>query len=135
MNPEWMGDPRFKNRILMAMEHADELDSLVQVWLLDHTKEEVFAICREQQITFAPVRDIAEVARDPHFEERGYYVEIERSPTGMLRYPGAPYQLSETPWRMDQPAPLLGEHNEEIYCGRLGYSRDDLEQLHANGVI
>jgi len=62
----YMGDPRFKNRILMAMEHADELDSLVQVWLLDHTKEEVFAICREQQITFAPVRDIAEVARDPH---------------------------------------------------------------------
>ncbi|UCG82828.1 MAG: CoA transferase [Dehalococcoidia bacterium] len=134
-NPEWMKDERFQNRILMAMEHADELDALVQAWLIDHTKEEVFDICREKQITFAPIRDVAEVARDPHFEERGYFVDIDNSQTGIMRYPGAPYKMSETPWCLDRPAPLLGVHNLEIYGERLGYSTRDIEKLQESGVI
>ncbi len=133
--PEWMGDPRFENRIIMALEHADELDALVTAWLLDHTKDEIFQICREKGITFAPVRDVAEVAADPHFEVRGYFVEMDRRHTGTLKYPGAPYRLSETPWRFKAPAPTLGEHNEEIYCGRLGYSKEELVQLRRANVI
>lgn len=134
-NPEWMGDSRFKDRILMAWQHADEVDSLVEVWLIDHTKEEIFDICRQQQITFAPVRSVDEVAHDPHFAERGYFVEIERPHTGMLKYPGAPYKFSETPWQLTRPAPVLGEHNEEIYCARLGYSKAELARLQGDGVI
>jgi len=134
-SPEWMKDERFRDRIMMAWQYADEVDSLVETWLLDHTKEEIFDICRQNQITFAPVRDVAEVAHDPHFEERGYFVEMDRSSIGVLKYPGAPYKLSETPWRLYRPAPLLGEHNEEIYCSRLGYSKDELEKLRADGVI
>jgi crotonobetainyl-CoA:carnitine CoA-transferase CaiB-like acyl-CoA transferase len=134
-NPEWMKDERFRNRIMMAMEHADELDALVQAWLIDHTKEEVFDICREKQITFAPIRDVAEVARDPHFEERLYFIDIDHSEAGKLRYPGAPYKMSETEWRLGKPAPLLGEHNEEIYKGRLGYSMEDIKKLQESGVI
>ena len=134
-NPEWMGDPRFRDRIAMAWEYADEVDSLVEAWLIEHTKEEIFEMCRERQITFAPVRDIAEVAHDPHFEERGYFVEIDRPRTGTMKYPGAPYKLSETPWQLRRPAPLLGEHDEEIYSGRLGYSREDLARLRRGGII
>jgi crotonobetainyl-CoA:carnitine CoA-transferase CaiB-like acyl-CoA transferase len=134
-SPEWMNDPRFKDRIVMALEHADELDSLVEAWLIDHTKDEIFEICRQRQITFAPVRDVAEVARGPHFDEREYFVEKERASTGALRYPGAPYKLSETPWQLGRPAPLLGEHNQEVYCGRLGYSREDLVKLREAGII
>ena len=133
--PEWMGDPRFENRIVMAMEHADELDALVMTWLLDHTKDEIFQICREKQITFAPIRDLAEVATDPHFEEREYFVEIDRRHVGTMKYPGAPYRLSETPWQLKSPAPTLGEHNEEIYCGRLGYSKEDLARLRSGNII
>jgi len=133
--PEWMGDPRFQNRIIMALEHADEVDALVTSWLLDHTKDEIFQICREKQITFAPVRDIAEVAANPHFEARGYFVEMDRRHTGTLRYPGSPYRLSETPWVLVAPAPTLGEHNEEVYCGRLGYSKEELVHLRRANVI
>lgn len=134
-SPEWMGDPRFRDRIMMAWQYADEVDALVEVWLIDHTKEEIFEICRERQITFAPVRSIDEVARDPHFEARGYFVEIDRPHTGVLKYPGAPYQLSETPWLLKKPAPLLGQHNEDVYCGRLGYSKDDLIKMREGGII
>jgi crotonobetainyl-CoA:carnitine CoA-transferase CaiB-like acyl-CoA transferase len=133
--PEWMGDPRFANRIVMAMEHADEVDALVMAWLLDHGKDEIFQMCRERQITFAPVRDMAEVANDPHFETRAYFVEMDRRHTGTLKYPGAPYRLSQTPWELGAPAPTLGEHNEDIFCGRLGYSKRDLARLRAGNII
>ncbi len=134
-SPEWMADPRFRDRIAMAWQYADEVDSLVQTWLLDHTKDEIFQICREKQITFAPVRSVAEVAHDPHFEARGYFVEADRKYAGTLRYPGAPYKLSETPWELGSPAPTLGQHNEDIYSGRLGFSGEDLVRLRRAGVI
>lgn len=133
--PEWMGDERFRDRIMMAWQYADEVDSLVETWLVDHTKEEIFRMCREGQITFAPVRDIDEVMNDPHFAERGYFVEMDREYVGTLKYPGAPYQLSETAWRLAKPAPSLGEDNEEIYCKRLGYSREELVRLRRGGII
>jgi crotonobetainyl-CoA:carnitine CoA-transferase CaiB-like acyl-CoA transferase len=133
--PEWMTDERFRDRIMMSWQYADEVDALVETWLVDHTKEEIFRMCREGQITFAPVRDIDEVMNDPHFKERGYFVEMDRKYAGKLTYPGAPYQLSETAWQLMRPAPLLGEHNEEIYCNRLGYSREELVKLRRTGII
>lgn len=133
--PEWMGDERFRDRIMMAWQYADEVDSLVETWLVDHTKEEIFQMCREGQITFAPVRDIDEVMNAPHFAERGYFVEIDRKYAGRLKYPGAPYQLSETAWELARPAPTLGEHNEEIYRGRLGYSKEEVVRLRQGGII
>ncbi|MGB2855298.1 MAG: CoA transferase, partial [Dehalococcoidia bacterium] len=74
-------------------------------------------------------------ASDPHLSERGFFATTDRDDTGTLKYPGAPYKFSKTPWALNRPAPLLGEHNEEIYCGRLGYSREDLVALRRAGVI
>jgi len=133
--PEWMPDPRFRDRIMVALEHADEMDAMVEALIIGKTKDELFEICRRDQITFAPVRSIDEVAHDSHFAERGYFVEKDRAKTGVLKYPGAPYKLSQTPWQFNRPALLLGEHNEEIYCGRLGYSREDLVRLRKSGII
>jgi len=134
-NPEWMHDERFRNRIVMAFQHADEADALVQALLIDYTREELFEICRRDQITFAPIRDIAEVANDPHFAARGYFIEMDRSHVGSIKYPGAPYQFSATPWQLNTPAPTLGEHNEEIICRHLGYSKDDIVAMRQGGII
>jgi crotonobetainyl-CoA:carnitine CoA-transferase CaiB-like acyl-CoA transferase len=133
--PAWTNEERFQNRIIMAMEHADEADALVTTWLLDHTKDEIFQICRDKQITFAPVRSVAEVADAAHFKERAYFVEMDRPHTGSLQYPGAPYMLSETPWRLKAPAPTLGQHNEEVYSGRVGYSEEELVTLRRGNII
>ena len=47
----------------------------------------------------------------------------------MLTYPGVPYRFSEIQREAPVAAPLLGQHNEEIYCGRLGYTKRDLDKL------
>jgi crotonobetainyl-CoA:carnitine CoA-transferase CaiB-like acyl-CoA transferase len=48
---------------------------------------------------------------------------------------GVPYHLSESPGHLERLGPELGEHNEEVYCGQLGLSADDLEALRREGVI
>jgi crotonobetainyl-CoA:carnitine CoA-transferase CaiB-like acyl-CoA transferase len=69
-----------------------------------------------------------------HFKERGYFVEVDHPITGPKLYPGAPMKLSETPYQISR-APVLGEHNEEIYCQRLGYTKDDLVRMKGEGVV
>ena len=134
--PDWYADdPRFKDRWVNSLEHADELDGLLEPWLMKYTMEEIFEMCQQRHIPFAPVRSISKAANDSHFKERSYFEEIERKETGTIKYPGAPYKLSKTPWKVERPAPMFGEHNEEIYCRRLSYSRDELVQLRQKGII
>ena len=61
-------------------------------------------------------------------------MDIEHPATGKLKCPGAPFRTNEMPWRVRRPAPLLGQHNKEVY-GELGYSRKDLVRLKETGVI
>ena len=72
---------------------------------------------------------------DEQLTARDFFIEIEHPEAGTLKYPGAPYKLSATPWRMKSPAPLLGEGNEYVYCQTLGYTRQDLVKMRQAGVI
>ena len=131
-SPEWA---LMYDQPMDRYEHKDEMDAYLIEWLMDHTKQEVFDLCFERRIPFIPEYNIEDVMKNPQFEARQYFVEIEHPEAGMLKYPGAPAKLSNTPWRIDRPAPFLSEHNEDIYCKRLGYSEQDLVDLVRAGVI
>jgi crotonobetainyl-CoA:carnitine CoA-transferase CaiB-like acyl-CoA transferase len=134
--PEWYAsDPRFQDRRELSLKYADEMDGLLAPWLTAHTKQEIYGLCREKRVPFAPVRNMEEVVNDEHLKVRDYFVEFDHPVVGKVKYPGAPGNFSETPWAIDRPAPLLGEHNEEVYCNRLGYAREDLEELRNAGAI
>jgi len=70
-----------------------------------------------------------------HLAERGFFVEIDHPKAGKLKYPGAPCKFSSPLWQLKRPAPLLGQHNEEVFCQRLGYTRKELVKLRQAGVI
>lgn len=133
--PEWTQQPRYRDRVAMGTQYPDEVDALLVPWFRERTKEEILALCREKGIPFAPVRDIQEVMNDPHLAARGFFVAVEHAEAGVLEYPSAFYQFSQSPWRIRRPAPLLGEHNEAIFCRRLGYSKEELAALRRAGVI
>lgn len=133
--PEWTKEPRYRDRRAMGMEYPEEVDNLLAPWLMQHTKAELFAMCLKERVPLAPVNTIPELVDNAHLKARDYFVKVEREDTGSLTYPGAPYKFSATPWRISRPAPRLGEHNEEIYCRRLGYSREELVQLRRAGII
>jgi crotonobetainyl-CoA:carnitine CoA-transferase CaiB-like acyl-CoA transferase len=67
--------------------------------------------------------------------ERGFFVDIEQPEIGKLKYPGVPYKFSDLQQEAPQAAPLLGQHNEAIFCGRLGYTKRDLSKLKEARVI
>jgi len=134
--PEWYSsDERFKDRLKAGIEYADVLDRLLSPWLLSHTREEIFERCREKHVPFAPVRNMDEVVNCEHLNKRKYFREIRFSEDRGFRCPGPPIRFSRTLWNFNDTAPCLSEYNEEIYCKRLRYSKDELAQLRRMCVI
>jgi crotonobetainyl-CoA:carnitine CoA-transferase CaiB-like acyl-CoA transferase len=72
---------------------------------------------------------------DPQVQAREMFVEREHPLYGTLKVTGTPLKLSETPGRIETLAPLPGEHNEEIFMGLLGHSKDELAKWAADGVV
>jgi crotonobetainyl-CoA:carnitine CoA-transferase CaiB-like acyl-CoA transferase len=134
-NPEWTQNPRYRDRHAMEDDYPEEVDALLTPWFLERTKKELFELFEKNAVPFAPLYNMADEVSDQHLSERKFFATLDRAEAGVLKYPGAPYKFSKTPWSLERPAPLLGEHNEEIYCGRQGYSKDDLVALRRAGVI
>jgi len=134
-NPEWTKNPRYRDRHAMEDDYPEEVDALLAPWFLERTKKELFELFEKNAVPFAPLYNMADEVSDQHLSERKFFATLDRAEAGVLKYPGAPYKFSKTPWSLERPAPLLGEHNEEIYCGRLGYSKEDLVALRRAGVI
>lgn len=116
-------------------EHRNELRAIANEFLAKLTKEEIYASPLAKECPIGPCYSIAEVVESPQMKYRGFFVEVDHPAAGKLMYPSAPYKFTRTPWHLWQPAPMLGEHNEEIYGNRLGYSRQDLIRLKEKGVI
>ena len=125
-------EPRFAS--ILRYHYADEVEALIQPWLEKHDAQEIFATGQEWRIPFAMVLGIDELMGDPQYEARGFFQEIDHPLAGRLIYPGAPFRMSETPPEARR-APLLGEHNEEVYIGALGLSKDNLTDLKEHGII
>ena len=132
-SPQWSQEPRFRNRTVMNNEYADEVDSYVEEWLLQHTKAELLEMALEHRVPLAPVRGFDEVRSDPSLDT--LFAEIDRPDTGPIAYPGPPYELSGSEVSETRPAPTLGQHNGEIYCGELDYTPEEVAQLYRTGII
>ena len=82
-----------------------------------------------------PLNNMEELLNDPHFQERGFWAEIDHPMAGKLTYPGRLFVSEEMPLEIRRPAPLLGQHNVEVYVEKLGYSQQDLVRLREQGLI
>ncbi|KKK99696.1 hypothetical protein LCGC14_2630140, partial [marine sediment metagenome] len=134
--PKWYAsDDRFKDRLKAGIEYADVLDSLLSPWLMSHTRAEIFSRCREKHVPFTPVRNMDEVVNCEHLNKRGYFKEISFSGMNPFKCPGAPVRFSKSRWDLKHTAPALSEHNDEIYCEHLEYSRAQLAQLRRTHII
>jgi benzylsuccinate CoA-transferase BbsE subunit len=128
-------DPMFEGPSSNRIPYRELLD----VWITDLTSrftvQEIYREGQRRHLAFTPVNTAAAVVRDPQLTARDHFVEVEHPVAGRLRYPGAPYRHSETPWAITRPAPRAGQHNDEIYGGELGVAEDERRALRQGGVI
>ena len=133
-HPEWADNELFKDFTTRA-KYWDALRPLMLEWTMQHTAEEIYRRSQEKGVPLGPVRTANQILKDKQMAAREYFVEIERKNTGKLTYPGVPYRFSDIQQEEPTGAPLLGQHNKEIYCGRLGYTKRDLTKFMEAGII
>ena len=81
------------------------------------------------------VTTVKELIDCPQLAHFNFFSEVDHSLMGKLKYPGVPALLPDTPGQIRSSAPLLGQHNGEIYCEELGYSNEQLNLLRSDGII
>jgi crotonobetainyl-CoA:carnitine CoA-transferase CaiB-like acyl-CoA transferase len=118
------------------LAHRDEVNAIVAAWVADRDAVAALAALDAAEVPTSPVNSVADLFRDPHVASRGNIVQVASAVAGMLSMPGIVPRLTATPGRVMHPGPSRpGEHNEEIYCGRLGLTKDDLAALAARGIV
>jgi crotonobetainyl-CoA:carnitine CoA-transferase CaiB-like acyl-CoA transferase len=127
-------DPRFASAPARR-DRRDEIAAIIQRWTGQRSKAEVVSTLARAGVPAAPVNNVAEMVADPQVQAREMFVELDHPVYGRVKTTGTPLKLSETPGRVRWLAPRPGEHNEEVFVGLLGYSRDDLARWRAEGVI
>jgi CoA:oxalate CoA-transferase len=133
-NPEWAGLELFENRLTRAA-NWDALKLLLQEWVADHSVDELYRAGQARRVPLAPVSTMADLLASEHLKSRGFFAVLDHPEAGRVACPGAPYQFSVTPWTIRRPAPLLGQHNDEVFVDRLGISRTHLAELQQKGVV
>ena len=121
--------------MLCRLKHNDEFNAIFYTWLIEHTKQEVFDEADKVRYPVAPVYTTEELMNNVHYNERNFFAEYEHPVAGKLKYPGPAFNLSEDGYACRMAAPLLGQHNSEIYGEMLGYSQDYLDELKAKKII
>ncbi|MFV0526730.1 MAG: CaiB/BaiF CoA transferase family protein [Acidimicrobiales bacterium] len=102
-NPAWLLDE----------DLPDTADSQLMMWTLTRTRQ---AAMEEAQAEGWPVTAMnrpVDLLTDPHLEARGYFVPTDHPAAGVVRQPGPPWRM-EDGWRLHRPAPLLGQHTDEV---------------------
>ncbi len=131
--PELATDPRFTTREARR-EHQAELSAIIGAWTATLPKEEIYHTLQGLRTVAGYVATVEDLSRSGQLTARHFFQTIDHPATGEGVYPGPLFTLQDTPWQHGR-APLLGEHNVEIYGERLGYSNDALDQLRRNGTI
>ncbi len=107
------------------LERAQRLREAFGQLFETKTKAELLKEAVTGDFMLAPVSTVADLLENPQLKDRDYWVEVEHPELGTtITYPGAPCKLTETPWRIKGRAPLIGEHNNEIYRKDPGLSEE-----------
>ncbi len=136
---EWIDHPILHDDVwadaIFRRTNIDAIDPIVAEWTGPQEKEAVMAEGQRRHIPVEPVYTPCEFLENDQTRARGYLVQADHAGVGQHLYPGAPFRLSASPWALRRPAPLLGQHNAEVYGLELGLSAAQMALLRAGGVI
>ena len=127
-------DSRFADNALRTENHA-ALEPLLAEVLADKTVAEWCEVLVQAGVPSGPLCDVGEVFNDEQIAAREMIVEIDHPIAGRQAMPNSPLKFSQTPIQLQRPAPLLGQHTEEVLRDMLDLGTDEITGLRADGVI
>jgi crotonobetainyl-CoA:carnitine CoA-transferase CaiB-like acyl-CoA transferase len=114
--------------------HIDIITAMFIDFTTRFTAQELFHEGQKRNLVFIPVNDVAALLQDPQLAASHFWMELDHPEVGQLKYPlGIFYSEEVSPARV--AAPQLGQDNQAIYCGELGFTREELVALRAGGII
>ncbi|MBN2034789.1 MAG: CoA transferase [Deltaproteobacteria bacterium] len=127
-------DDRFKDN-LARYRNYPAIDEVVYAWIEDKTVAEAMAILDKAGIPCGRVNDVPASLKIPQVAAREMLVEIDYPGTGTVPVLGVEIKLSRTPGKVARRASFLGEDNEAVYSGLLGYDPGDLKRFREENTI
>jgi benzylsuccinate CoA-transferase BbsE subunit len=138
MVPEYLKD--FDWGVFDMASQTQEMQDLIEVPIASlfkkYTKEGLYNEAQKRGIMLCPVCTSKDILGNTQLKSRDFWVEVSHPELSTsITYPGAFAKLSQTPLKIKHRAPLVGEHNLDIYQGELGLSNSELDALQRSGVI
>ena len=139
MAPKWLLEFDWVRGFDLSNMNIETLDALEEVFLkffMGKTKLEITDRSVQGHFMVGPVNTLEDVATYPHLQARGFFREIwHKELRENVTYCGPAVVASETPMNLRLPAPLIGEHNNELLTDELGFNEDELVVLMHAGII
>ncbi len=126
--PELASDDRFAT-FEARKRNESTLDDLIGAWACRRSPEEVTQLLQKEKVAAGPVLEVMSLMVDPHFRERGNIIEMDHTEVGPREVAGLPIRFSDMPRTACYSAPLLGEHNDDVFCGLLGHDSPVIDRL------
>jgi benzylsuccinate CoA-transferase BbsF subunit len=127
-------DPKFAS-LYERLKHRHELDQHLAQWTAVRSAATVTELLQSHGVAAVPVMGAEERLFNPHFRERGLYADIDHPALGAEPIFNLMWNLSQTPSAIRRHAPLMGEHNQQVFCGILGMSAQEVKALEEAQVI
>lgn len=132
--PEILTDPIYEDRG-MRVQLFDLLTDVITKLLAALPADEFVRAAQAAGLACTVSQTPAEFISSEQVHARGFLTRSVRAGTGAVDLPGAPFVSSPSLMAFRRPAPRLGEHNEDVFCGELGLSTDEVEKWRSDGLV
>ena len=134
--PDLKEHPDFGKQVQnYSPEYAEQVEGSYLAWLFATPKKDAVAQAQGRGILGGAILSVADLVNDEHYRSRGVFEAIDHPIAGSAEYAGRQLLPSETPRLPARRAPLLGEHNTEVYIDQLGYDDAAMAHLRDQNVI
>ncbi len=131
-HPEWIEQYRDPNA---RLANREAIEAIIATWIRPQTRQAAMQTCAQAGVPCGATLNTLETLDDPHMRARGMIVDVEHPEYGPISLPGSPMQISNGGEITYQPAPLLGQHNSEVYREFFGFDETKLQTMQEAGII